>query len=79
MASLPQSARSNASPLTAERDERDLPPVLLAQPERLLDGELVVGAYLVVHPLADDVAPARRDLDLRLGVRDLLDEDEDVH
>jgi len=54
--------------LAPDRGHGHLAAVLLAQAERLLDGDLVEGVHLVVDPVGDDPGAVGLHLDLRLGV-----------
>src|SRR5690606_14574261 len=65
--------------LRADGEDGDLAAVLLLEPERLLDGVLV---ELVDHTVGGSTvyrAVRRVELAFGLGVRDLLDQDDNIH
>ena len=73
-------AQGGLRPLGTGGDEDDLAAALLLDPQRLLDRELVVGGDDPVgHVRLGDGGAGGRDLDPRLGVRDLLHADDDLH
>src|SRR3989454_6607832 len=65
-------------PLRAEGERDDAAAVPFFQPHGLLEGVLVRPVHLDVHALASDVLPVRRDLELEVGVRDLLHAHDEV-
>jgi hypothetical protein len=62
-----------------QADEHDLAPLRLLQAQRLLDRELVVGGDDPVDVRFGDRAALGGDLDAGLGVRNLLDANDDLH
>src|SRR5207237_8052198 len=66
-------------PGRAHRDDHDLAAILLDQLEPGFDRVLVARVEDQVHPLPDEPLGLRVELAGSVGIRDLLDADEDVH